>query len=387
MATQVSFEMAAQEYAEGVRALFAPAVATRGAAERSITRALRTSPTLSEDAQSLLAKSAQLNAAGEQKLATGRGAARGDSEMQLLAKAMVDLDVGLTLLQVAQTSKSTRDATAIPEDERERSASDANRDIEDNLTILLGAMPMTMRATIERSGQSPLTVDEAKEVLLNSVSDALAQIPTRAHATGNKALDGIVTMGLMKVLSSAGAVVQDVAGLLGQGEALNNLIALARGFFEKFYQAILTAIGESVLKAALEQAQDYFKDLAKKKDEFASKYLEKLYETQQTKKALQKLVSDSTTDAAKLSLVAADVEALSLQFLNQMGLVEKILGKLSWIKPLVNTLGNAGTTSLAAFYLIVIGYVVVVAGDYVDAPKLKIFDRMRGVNAVVAAGL
>jgi hypothetical protein len=72
-------------------------------------------------------------------------------------------------------------------------------------------------------------------------------------------------------------------------------------------------------------------------------------------------------------------------FRSKTGLIDKILPKIKYLTFIPAAALPQAKLVMAAAYLLMGGYVILVGGDYVDAPGLDRLDRVPGVRQVIEA--
>ncbi len=224
------YREAAQAYADGVRALFAPPTPiSKATSERGEHRTRGpVSPTdLAVKAEQLASLSANLTRATTAQLADADPAARVQASTSLLAKALTDLEISAYLLQVAQDEEEQIAPTRGESIERGVAAP---TDIEENLSFLLGREEAVTR-TSERSVTAlPADLPSARTRLSQTIEDALDLIQERAARTGQAAISGLLTLGVGEIAYAVGVVGMDIAQALGQAEKVTRLYNLFGGF-------------------------------------------------------------------------------------------------------------------------------------------------------------
>jgi hypothetical protein len=81
------------------------------------------------------------------------------------------------------------------------------------------------------------------------------------------------------------------------------------------------------------------------------------------------------------------VGGLNEAYRRQSHLADQILPKLKWVAVIPAAALPQGRLLLAAAYLVLAGYVVLLGADYVDARRLRLLDRVPGVRRTVQAHL
>lgn len=377
MATNLLYTQLAAAYAEGARSLLAPMAAAPGAAERG---AAAPQPT-AEKAETLAPISVQLTGAAAARLEDDNPDERVLASSQLLAKALTDLEISAALLQAAEDEEAGLPRAAPGAIERSGGLSS---DLESRLLLIRG-LEATTPPALERSPRSPLDPAKARTELFVTASNALDLIRDRSAKTGQAAVAGLIGMGVAEVAAAAGVVGLDIATALGQAEKVTRLYTLFRQFALNAYESILALLGPTIAKAAASKVVEWVSDVLQG-EQFA-KLLERLYETEGTRAALEQQVQSSQAGAEQAAEVRKAVEALSARQQQQTGLAEKLIRGLGFLAAVPATALPQGQVLRAAAYILLAAFVILSGADYVDAPKLKLIDRVPGVRKVVEAAL
>ncbi len=378
MTTFVNYDRAARAYVEGVRALFTPA--TLPAGERGAG-----GPGLAEGlagrAEELSSLSAELNAAAELQLADADPAVRTQASTQLLAKALTDLEISAYLYQAAADEEQGIGAEEVVG--AERTLVDL-RDLEDRLALLLGEAEFRLRVA-ERGEIAPSDVPSARVELSNAVVDALALISERAARTGQTALTGLLGLGVSELAQAAGVVGLDIANALGYGEKYSRLYTSFRDFAVQSYDSLLTLLGRQLAQTAAQKVLDWLDKL--RQGELFGELLERLFETQPTGQVVRQVVAESQAELDTFVHSIESVDGLNERYRQQTELSEKILRALAFIGTLPLAVLPHPKVLLGAAYILVAAYVILCGADYVDAPQLKLLNRVPGVRQLVEASL
>jgi len=373
-----TYQAAALAYADGVRVLFAPSGAPTG--ERGGWGPASPGE-LAEQAERLAPLSAELTQAASARLTDADPAVRARASTQLLAKALTDLEIGLYLLQAAEDEEHQIAWTGGPGMERSRGGLGATVE---RLDLLLGegeAVP----AAVERGEQPPRNVRAARVMLSDAIADALDLISERASKTGQAALSGLLGLGGAEVAQVAGAVGMDFAQALGQADKVTRLYDLFRDFALKVYDSLVALLGQQLAQTGAQRVVEWFEEF-KEGEQFA-KLLERLYETDQTRRDLGRLVAESRANLESLTAAIQRVDGLDAAFGQQVDLSEKLLRGLKVLALVPATALPQGRLLMAAAHLVLGAYVVLAGGDYVDARRLERLGRLPGVRRVVEGQL
>jgi hypothetical protein len=177
----------------------------------------------------------------------------------------------------------------------------------------------------------------------------------------------------------------DIAQALGQTEKVTHLYNLFRDFALKAYDSLIALIGQPLLQEAAQKVLDWLNEI-RESDRFG-RWLEKLYETEQTKQNLNPLVIGSQADLEKFVTAIQGVDGLNEGYRQQMDLAEKFLKRLKFWGGMLAAVLPHGMVLLAAVYVALGAYVVLIGADYVDARQLKLLNRVPGVRQIVETNL
>jgi hypothetical protein len=378
MTTFVDYDRAARAYVEGVRALFAPAALP--ASERS-GGSSALAEGLAERAEGLSSLSVEFTAAAQAQLEDADPAVRAQASTQLLAKALTDLEISAYLYQAAADEEEGMGAEGVVG--VERTLVDL-RDLEDRLALLLGEAELLLRVA-ERGEIAPSDISSARLELSNAVVDALALISERAARTGQTALTGLMGLGVAELAQAAGVVGLDIADALGYGEKFSRLYTSFRDFAVQSYDSLLTLLGRQLAQTAAQKVLDWLDKL--KQGALFGQLLERLFETQPTSRAVRQVVAESQAELDTFVSSIESVDGLNERYRQQTELTEKILRALAFIGTLPLSVLPQPKVLLGAAYILVAAYVILCGADYVDAPQLRLLNRVPGVRQLVEANL
>ena len=112
-----------------------------------------------------------------------------------------------------------------------------------------------------------------------------------------------------------------------------------------------------------------------------------VYELPQSRQRVQELVEESQASPTVLGTTQTAVAALPDSFAARTKLGSQLLAGLGLLKRIPATRLPAVELATAATYIALLGFVVLVGGDYLDAPRLEKLGRIPGVVQVVETGL
>lgn len=366
----------AQAYADNVRALFTPPPTKQR--ERGGGVAPSSPSELAEQAERLAPISSQLAVEAANKLAAPDADERIEASNQLLAKALTDLTVSAHLFEAAEDAEAQ--TSPVRSARIERSVSSAPDEM---LHIIVGDGAVTSRR--ERSGVRALRGPQDQEGLSETLEDTIDLISKRTASAGQSALTGLFGIGLVQVGQAAGLVGQSVAGAFGQAEKLSRLYALCRDFALKAYDSVLALLGPVVAKAAGQQVLDWLSQV--KEAKFIGQFLAKIYQTEETQAALLAIVRSSEASDDKFASATEEVNQLGETYAWQTTLIEKLLKGLKSLGGIPAAVLPYGTLLLAGAYIAIMAYLVFNGADYLDADRLTLINRVRGVRQVIETNL
>lgn len=376
MTTTENYRAVAEAYATGVRELFtlAPTLPVPG------VRGLGAPEALAERAESLAPLSAELTRSVSAQLAADDPLVRERASTRLLAKALTDLDVSAYLLQAAQgeTTSLTRGVQPLGVE-----GPAGLNEIEARLRLLVEDVAVDEVAV--RRALPPADVPSARIALANSIRNSLTSISSQAATTGRMAIGGLLGLGVAEVARAAGIVGMDIAEALGKAEQANRLYAQVRDFAIRAHESILALLGPQLAATAATQVVTWVDQL--RAGSLLGDLLEKLYQTGLTLEELEPLVGRSQADLATLAETIQEVDGLSERYRKQIDLAGKLLTGMRFLATIPAAALPQGRLLFAATYILLGAYIVLAGGDFVDAPRLRLLNRVPGVRQIVQTRL
>jgi len=308
--------------------------------------------------------------------------ARIQASTSLLAKAISDLQISAYLLEAAMEQEEEYEFAAV-EIERQRGLPGLGPD-EDLLGLITGEL-QTLAPAVDRGRSTLGSVPDARVELSKSVDDAVDLISNRAGKVGQSALGGLVSIGATELISAAGIVGMDIAEALGQAEAVTRLYTLVRGYISGAIESLIALVGRPALEAATDQALGWIDEM--KEGKLFGDLLLKAYGTDQIIEELHLRIAGSQAGLEQFVAAIQDVDKLDSAFHQQIKLAEKLLKGLRFVGGISVATLPASKVVMAAVYLVLGIYIVLVGGDYVDAPRLQFLNRVPGVRQVVEVRL
>lgn len=377
--SQTNYISTAQAYSAGVRALFSPSGKT-GKIKRGTEGAFVADDITTRAAQ-LIPISRDLTRVTTEKLEDADPTKRAEASLQMLAKVLVDLQVSEFLFQAAQEQERGTTPAALSGTQR---GSVGRISVEENLSIILGETTETIVSN-ERGISTPKDIPTAQILLKQSGSDVLLMVEKRASRTGQVVLGGLLTMGVGQVFQAAGIVTMNVAQMVGAAEKVSQLYILFRQFFASAYSTLVSLLGPTITQAVANQVATWVNEVLQG-EKFAA-LIGKIYETSKTQQEIQKIITESP--AAMEAYVASleSLNSLNSQYLKQIGVIEKMVTALNFIKSIPAAALPQARLLLGATYIVLTGYVIFSGADYVDAPHFTKLDRIPGPSRIIRTKL
>jgi hypothetical protein len=383
MSTWTAYQDAAQAYTGAVGAIFFPTVGP-GLAEAE--RGPAPSVLMADQAERLVPLSDRLTEAIRELLKHEDPAMRAQAGTRMLAKALTDLHVSAQLLEAAQAEE--RQKTAAREDTPGPVPAAYLANLEQSLAILLAPPARGQNAASRRGGTSiplPANLPAARMEIARAIIDALVTIRDQAARSGQTAIAGLLGLGATQLAQAVGIVGMDVAQAFGQGEQLSRLYILFGSFAMRAYNSLLALLGQQLGSMAANQMAAWVTEI--QSGEQLGKLLDKLYDTPKTGADLGQLVATTQAAPAQIAATIQTLNTLKEQYGQQTALADKILRGVALFGIAPAAALPQGKLLLAAVCIVLGSYVILAGGDFVDAPRLRLLNRVPGVRQVVEAGL
>ena len=165
---------------------------------------------------------------------------------------------------------------------------------------------------------------------------------------------------------------------------MSALYRLGRDFILKAYNALTSLLGDALAKIAGEKITGWIKEHTS--TEHLAGWLKTQYAVDQTSAELKREISTSS-DIGKMQSALERVETLSMQFGRQIDLERKLIKAMDYVRMIPGVTTSNGITLLAAGYILICGYSVFAAADYVDAAALQLLNRIAGIPTVIRQNL
>jgi hypothetical protein len=388
-ATENYFDVAGA-YANGVRDLFSAPISPGVSPERGTERTASQPEQVAKKAEQLLPLSEALTQSASARLSDADAAVRADAEVKLLAKAATDLEISMFLLDVAEKENEATDRKAsLPE--FDRAGFSAPQSIEESLEVLLRPKSDLVLER-DRSGSVLKDIESARAETMTEIESTFDLISRRAAKSGQKAIGGLLGLGVTEVASAVGAVGKSITDFLGVGETLSRWYGFIRSYAIKAYEAVVALLG-SAAQAVSQKVLEWFNDLTEKwtgelkEGKLLDRWVKTLYETEATKRDLGVIVNGSTVGPEKYTVVIEDAKELRKLYEQRIKWSDKILDWMPTLSGVATAVIPHGMMLVAVLYVALSGYVIVAGADYVDAPRIKFLNRVPGIRSVVASNL
>jgi hypothetical protein len=372
MSTSGAYERAVSSYADVAESLLGRTVPPQATLP---ALAPQDQTQTAEEAEQLLALSSELTRLAEARLQHPDPGVRGDVAAQLLAKALLDLTVSARLLQAAMSAEAAGGADQAGALPLWVASAD---DVQVGLRALRGEPELWPSA--QRDEVAPTNLATARMELSNAVTDGLKLISERAAFSGQAAVGGLLGVGVAEVAQAAGIVGMNLAEALGQAEKVGRLFSAFRDFAAQSYDSMLVMLGRQLAQQAASRVVEWLNKL--KEGALFASVLEDLYETKRTSSYLQKLVADSAAELVAFTAAIEGIDTLDESYRRQADLARRLLTGLTFFGALPMAILPQPRVFVALGYILVGGYVVLCGGDYVDAPRLRMLDRIPGMRRV-----
>lgn len=373
-----SYSALAQAYTDGVRVLFAPSGQPTG--ERG-GHGPAAPEELLEQAEQLEPISAALTQAASVQLEDSDPAVRVQASESLLAKALTDLEVSAYLFQIAEDLEHEKGWVGAEGTERDASGLG---ETEERLKIILGES-RTATSTAERGETEPQDIPTARLKLSEAIEDTLARISKQASKTGQNTLNSLLGLGVTEVAKAAGLVGMNIAQVVGQAETVSRLYNAFSSFAVKAYESLLALLGKQLAEAAAKKMLGWLDEI--RNGQLFSEILERIYQTEQTGQTLTNLTKSSEVALNRFLTAIRGLNGLDASYNRQINLAEKVLKILGFLSLVPAAAMPQARLLLAASYLVLGSYIIVVGGDCVDAQRLQRLDRIPGVRRIVETNI
>ncbi len=377
MLSEPTYQAAVAAYTQALQELFAPPPApVRGRPAHFVP-----ADELVARADRLAAAAAMLSQETSGYLSAEDLDQRVGAEQHLLAQATANLQVADGLLAAAAAAGEV----AATEGTRSPAAPQA---VFEPLVALLatpldevGAMARSLPASTrsQRATATPAELVAAANLAIEAILNGVASY-------GRDVLAGMVGLDTALLKQAAGIISQELSELVAKlGEEGSKLLAKAVTFIVQAYDNLLAALGQDATSEMRRRAAELLQRL--QQGEVIESVLRTLFEVPKAEQRIRALVEASQAAPAVLGQISVGVAALPAGFAARTKLANQLLAALGVLKHVRAVQLPLVELARAALYVALLGFVLYVGGDYVDAPRLERLGRVPGVVQVVANGL
>lgn len=369
-----TYQATVAEYAAGVRTLFAPAATeVRGRQAVDPEALAARADQLAEIAADLNRQTAGFLAADEPGVQVG-------AEQHLLAQATANLQVAEGLLAAAAVAGEIEAAEATRGPQRVVSFDTPLAVLETPLAEAGGAATAARAPT-----RGPAPQSDAAQ-LLATVDETLDQVLGGVAHFGQDVLTGILGLDTALLRQAAGMVSQELGDLVGNlSEQASRLVSKAVAFIVQAYDNLLAALGQDVTSEMRQHVAEWLRTL--QEGEAIDTLLGQVYEVPKSRQRVLELVEGSPAPPTALGAAQAAVATLPDSFAARTKLGSQLLAGLGLLKRIPATRIPPVELATAATYIALLGFIIFVGGDYVDAPRLEKLGRIPGIVHMVETGL
>lgn len=377
MLSEPTYQAAVAAYAQALQELFAPPPApARG-------RPARFAPAdeLAARADRLATAAAALSQETAAYLSSDDLDRRVGAEQHLLAQAAANLQVadGLLAAAAAAGEVATTEATRSPA---------APQAVFDPLLALLatpldevGALARSLPASTrsQRAAATPAELVAAAHQAIEAILDGVASY-------SRDVLAGMVGLDTALLKQAAGMISEELSELVAKlGEEGSKLVAKAVTFIVQAYDNLLAALGQDATSEMRRRVAEMLERL--QQGEVIENVLRTVFDMPKAEQRIQALVEASQAPAPVLGQINVGVAALPAGFAARTKLANQLLAALGVLKHVRAVQLPMVELARAALYVALLGFVLYVGADYVDAPRLERLGRVPGVVQLVENGL
>ena len=365
--TDNDFQASVAAFTAELRGLFAPAEA----------EAAGFAPTedLADRADRLAAHASALTNRTAAFLADDDPSVRLGAEQHLLAQAAASIRVADGLLAAAAAEEGQTRAMA------GLAAEPAGFD--DLLAIIESplAAPAAMQA-----GFGPAAADATQAQLIATSSQTIDTLLGGVTGFAQDTLAGLLGLDTALIRQAAQMISADLGDLVARlGAEASRLVSKAVSFLVRAYDSLLAALGQEATSELRQQAAKWLQQL--QEGDTLTGALKAIFRTDATQQKIEALVEASSASAPVLGQTQAAVLALDGSFQARTKLANQLLAGLGVLKRIPATRIPMVELASAAVYISLLGFIVYLGADYVDAPNLERLGRISGVLHTVETGL
>jgi hypothetical protein len=383
MNSEASYNQILFDYSQKVQALFASPgdlVGERGG------RGPASFEDLAIQAQDLIVLSDRLNQATSDELAQALPEKRIQHGTSLMAKSLIDLEISAKLLEAALDQEANQSFRSTLDEER-------GAGTRGQLDLLLDWMKQDQSSddidedtSIERTTGSRLNPIIVRTTLQGSIEDGLELITSRAGRLSQDVVFGLISLDGLNLPSLLNQLASGISGAADVVASGKQLLELYQAYVIRSIETLQRYVGKQATEVFIEQAISWVNPI--KDGQLMTPILKVLFGVAQSEESLIQLINSSQQEPRFFHQAAHDIDRLLVEHQRQIQLGERLnsgLGVLGSVSsafsfPVGGTLLTVGKVILGAF-------IVTASGDYLDAPGLKLLNRVAGIPSLVESRL
>lgn len=306
-------------------------------------------------------------------------AVRLGAEQHLLAQAVLDLQLADRFLNIAAVAGET-EAPPLTR------AARAPMPTVDPVAIL--------RMPLEEGGQrllSPAPVrgvarEASAEDVIQAADVAISELLDHVVDFGQDAISGLLGLDTALLKEAATLISAELGELVQKlGEQASRLVAKAITFIVRAYDSLLAAIGQDMASEMRQRVAQWLVRL--QEGENIAGLVGTMYTVEAARLRVRHAVDQSSAPAIVLGQARDAVDALPGAFAERTTLMRQLLAGLGLIKRFPAARVPMAELASASLYLLLLGVMVLIGADYLDAPRLDRLQRVPGVPEVVESSL
>ncbi|MEA3337695.1 MAG: hypothetical protein U9R25_17510 [Chloroflexota bacterium] len=300
------------------------------------------------------------------------------AEQHLVAHAAIALQVAERLLDAVE------DEEGAPSTAPSRIAPDPV-DIEELLSIIESPLDSSAPEPMRTSDGVPPLPAKSDE-LMATVDQTVDHVMEGVAENSRDSLAGLIGLDVALLKEAADLVSVELGALIEKlGEQTSRLIARAVAFIVQAYDSLLAALGQDVTSDLRRQAADWTERL--QEGETVEQLLGYIFDTETTLEEIETMLTLRRFPSTSLGQAQSNVQALQLSFSDRTKLVGQLLAGLGLLKRIPAARNPVVEVASAVVYIALIGLIIYVGADYVDAPRLERIGRVSGILHTVRDSL
>ncbi len=375
----ISYPEAWESYRAAVRELYRAPQSAALESERSAGQVY--AEKLDEGGDVVIGRAAGLRQALQPELQSEDLDRRELAGLKLLSAAALDLSVAGDLLEM----EGEEPGMAV-----ERSASSALLTARELVELLDAPMEGGLSGLLEAErGVLPLEPAAARQRLAEVCVDFVRTIPEQAADLSQKAVVGVVNLGLGPAQMVASVAVQELGAMVPDG--LSKIGRKAAALALEALQKLRASLGEAQEKEIRDQAEAWFDQIRESRDATAA-LLDKLYSSEDLGQEVQVSIAAApdSLQAAAFNGATKHLEDLLGRYAKTKSTLDKVMTVLSLVKTALLPAVPWGPVVLYTSYLGLVGYSVFSGADYLDSARFgqeNWLDRVQGLRSTVTKSL